>query len=137
MLYTAAPSTWPTGSKPVLRIAANSLVDSDEPQVPLRRISAIRAAATEGSPLLLPSATRAPFPAVRRLSTIPGGREPGSIAVLGVPFFVALAHLLQGPGRFLLSRVGAQPVFRRAAGFRFDGVMPEAVVPALLCVHAD
>src|SRR5215475_7405102 len=67
MLYTAAPSTWPTGSKPVLRIAANSPVDSDEPQVLLRRISAIRAAATEGSPLSLPpSATRAPFPAVRR-----------------------------------------------------------------------
>src|SRR6516162_8237690 len=44
-------------------IAANSLVDRAEPHVPLRRISAIRARATEGRPLLVrPSATARPLP---------------------------------------------------------------------------
>src|SRR5215471_18260621 len=63
MLYTAAPSTCPAGSNPVLRIAANSFVDRAEPQVPLRRISAIRARATEGRPLpAWPSATARPLP---------------------------------------------------------------------------
>src|ERR1700691_1641943 len=48
MLYTAAPSTWPTGSKPTDLIAANSWVLSAEPQVPLCLISAIRASAAGG-----------------------------------------------------------------------------------------
>ncbi len=46
---TAAPNTWPTGSKPTLRIAANSPEVSDDPHVPLARIPAIRAAAAAGS----------------------------------------------------------------------------------------
>src|SRR5450755_848245 len=50
MLYTAAPRIWPTGSKPTLRIEVNSSVDKAEPHVPLRRISAIRASAVDGSP---------------------------------------------------------------------------------------
>src|SRR5215813_15665504 len=62
MLYTAAPRTCPAGSNPVLRIAANSFVDRAEPQVPLRRISAIRSRATEGRPLpVRPSATARPL----------------------------------------------------------------------------
>src|SRR5580700_339230 len=56
MLYTAAPSTWPTGSKPTLRIAANSSEVSAEPHVPLRRISCIRASAAGGRCSLTPSA---------------------------------------------------------------------------------
>src|SRR5215469_17809612 len=48
MLYTAAPSTCPTGSNPVLLIAVNSSAVSADPQVPLRRISASRASATGG-----------------------------------------------------------------------------------------
>ena len=52
MLYTAAPKTCPAGSNPTLRIAVNSSADSAEPHVPLRRISAIRASATGGSPAL-------------------------------------------------------------------------------------
>src|ERR1700753_55123 len=50
MLYTAAPSTCPVGSKPTLRIAVNSSADRADPQVPLWRISAIRAAAAGGRP---------------------------------------------------------------------------------------
>ena len=47
--YTAAPNTWPTGSKPALRRAANSPQASEDPHVPLDRIPAIRALATIGS----------------------------------------------------------------------------------------
>ena len=32
--YTAAPNTWPTGSKPALRMAANSPVVSEDPHTP-------------------------------------------------------------------------------------------------------
>src|ERR1700728_3058437 len=46
---TAAPNTWPTGSKPTLRIAANSPEVSEDPQVPLAWILAIWAAAAAGS----------------------------------------------------------------------------------------
>jgi len=61
MLYTHAPSTWPTGSKPTPRIAANSSVESADPQVPLSRISAIRARAADGSPApVLSSVNTAP-----------------------------------------------------------------------------
>ena len=55
-LYTAAPNTWPTGSKPTLRMAANSPAVSADPHVPLDRSPAIRAAATAGSPSLTPPA---------------------------------------------------------------------------------
>src|SRR5215470_7107800 len=50
--YTAAPNTWPTGSKPTLRMAANSPEVSEDPHVPLTRISAIRASATAGNSAL-------------------------------------------------------------------------------------
>src|SRR5580698_4677419 len=56
MLYTAAPSTWPTGEKPTALIAANSSELSADPQVPLARISCIRASATGGNSLLTPLA---------------------------------------------------------------------------------
>src|SRR5215469_16546163 len=49
MLYTAAPSTCPTGSNPVLLMATNSSALSADDQVPLSRISAIRASAAGGS----------------------------------------------------------------------------------------
>src|SRR5215472_6653590 len=48
MLYTAAPSTCPTGSNPVLLIAVNSSAVSADPQVPVPRISASRAFAAGG-----------------------------------------------------------------------------------------
>ena len=54
--YTAAPNTWPTGSKPTLRIAANSPVVSEDPHVPLHRISATPASATAGNSSLTLSA---------------------------------------------------------------------------------
>ena len=38
---TAAPNTWPTGSKPALRIAANSPDVSADPHVPPDRTAAI------------------------------------------------------------------------------------------------
>ena len=54
--YTAAPNTWPTGSKPALRRAANSPDVSEDPHGPLDRIPAIRALATAGnSSLTLPA----------------------------------------------------------------------------------
>src|SRR5450755_4934630 len=56
-LYTAAPNTWPTGSKPTLRMAANSATVSADPHVPLDRTSAIRASATAGSSSRTPSAS--------------------------------------------------------------------------------
>src|SRR5215472_12158204 len=80
MLYTAAPSTWPAGSNPVLRIAANSFVDRAEPQVPLRRISAIRACATRGRPLPVgPSATARPLPMSLRVRRFPHDTGPGHL----------------------------------------------------------
>ena len=54
--YTAAPNTCPTGSKPALRIAANSPEVSEDPQVPLDRIPVSRASATAGSSALTPPA---------------------------------------------------------------------------------
>jgi hypothetical protein len=54
--YTAAPNTWPTGSKPALRIAANSPEVSEDPHRPLGRTCAVRASATAGnSSLTLPA----------------------------------------------------------------------------------
>src|SRR5258708_24081254 len=50
MLSTAAPRTCPAGSKPTLLIEVNSSAVRAEPQVPLLRISAIRAVAAGGSP---------------------------------------------------------------------------------------
>ena len=50
------PNTWPTGSKPTLRIAANSSAVSADPHVPLDRSAAIRASATAGSSALTPLA---------------------------------------------------------------------------------
>src|ERR1700722_5292671 len=48
MPKTAAPNTWPTGSNPTLRIAANSLEVSAESHVLLARIPATRASAAPG-----------------------------------------------------------------------------------------
>src|SRR5215471_21671552 len=69
MLYTHAPSTCPTGSKPALRIAANSSVDSADPQVPLPRISDIRAWAAGGR--ALSSVTACPFRLLDAAPTLP------------------------------------------------------------------
>ena len=38
MLYTHAPNTWPTGSKPAPRTAVNPPADSNDPQVPPPRV---------------------------------------------------------------------------------------------------
>src|SRR5260370_34679281 len=52
--YTAAPNTWPTTSKPALRMAANSPQLSEDPHMPPGRISAAPAPATAGRPALPP-----------------------------------------------------------------------------------
>src|SRR5579859_3685644 len=98
MLYTQAPSTWPTGSKPTLRIAANSSEVRAEPQVPLRRISAIRASAAAGSSSLTWSRLMA-----RR-----------SHLVLRVPFFVSALHRFQRAGGLLGGVEGTEPVLARS-----------------------
>src|SRR5215467_10126572 len=162
MLYTHAPSTWPTGSKPTPRIAANSSVESADPQVPLPRISAIRARAADGSPapvlssvnarpfrLLLNAAPRLPFPAGSKAPGRRAGRIPAQTrhrhlqaagraarSVLGVPLLVAAADGLQGPGRLLLGGVGPEPVLARAVTVPLRPVMPEAIPPAPFIVHA-
>src|SRR6202047_1081028 len=54
--YTAAPNTWPTTSKPALRMAANSPELSEDPHTPPGRISAIRAPVTAGDSFVTPPA---------------------------------------------------------------------------------
>src|SRR5215469_2201533 len=167
MLYTAAPSTCPAGSNPVLRIAANSFVDRAEPQVPVRRISAIRSRATEGRPLpVRPSATAGPLSCRSgsgAFHTIPGqdtradarhwvpsrtiatGVSAGSAgtgsaarsAVLRVPLLVAPADGFQRPLCVFLGRVGPEPVLGGADLTALHGVVLEAVVPVLFGVHED
>src|SRR5579863_129098 len=143
MLYTAAPSTWPTGSKPTLRIAANSSADSAEPQVPLRRISAIRASAVAGSPdpgrapppgsAGCCCANASPFP--RRLCDHHPTGE--SLVVGSVPGFVALVHGLQRVFGRLPRRIWPELVLARTfAVVGLHRVVLEAKPPALLCVHA-
>src|SRR5262245_8115776 len=121
-------------------MAANSSVDRAEPQVPLRRIPANLACATAGSPL--PgrwSVTKRPFPCGPRCPhpiRVPAARSTRSIVAPGVPFLVPPAHGFQGPGRFFLGRIGAEPVLARtAAVVRLHRVVPEAIPPALLIVH--
>src|SRR6266851_3148998 len=123
MLYTQAPSTWPTGSKPTLRIAANSSDVRAEPQVPLRRISAIRASAAAGSSSLT-------------LSRLIARR--GHL-VLRVPFFVSALHGFQRAGGLLLGRIRPEPVLARGGTVVvLYGVVLEAVPPLLsvFTVHA-
>src|ERR1700733_4272264 len=122
MLYTAAPSTWPTGWKPTERTAANSSEVSADPQVPLLLISASRASAAGGKWLLT-------TPSVARLGQWrPYGshgyrierrypREPGVSApslVLLVPGLVALPYLVQSVRRFLAGVVRAKEILARA-----------------------
>src|SRR5580704_9336783 len=114
MLYTAAPSTWPTGSKPTLRIAANSSAVSAEPQVPLRRISAILASATAGSSSLTPLAYIFP-----RL-------------VLRVPFLISPLDRFQCVGGRFTGGIGTEPVLTRGGTVVvLYGVVLEAVPPSL------
>src|ERR1700723_1023801 len=68
MLETSAPRTCPLGSKPTERTAANSSEESDDPQVPLRLISAILASATGGKSSLLTASSLA----WRLLLRVPG-----------------------------------------------------------------
>src|SRR5579864_663583 len=109
MLYTAAPSTCPTGEKPTDLIAANSSEVSAEPQVPLARISRIRASAAGGS----------------------SSDTPPAYSVLGVPFLIAALDGFQSARGFFAGGIGTEPVLSRAvAVIRLDGVMPEAVPPS-------
>jgi len=54
--YTAAPNTWPTGSKPALRTAANSPQVSEDPHAPLDRTSALWTLGGAGRSSLTPPA---------------------------------------------------------------------------------
>src|SRR5207247_2946215 len=72
----------------------------------------------------------------RAASSPGGGRCPRSVAVGGVPLLVASADGLQGPRRLLLGGVGPEPVLARAPAVPFHGVVPEAIPPAPLVVHA-
>ncbi|MCX5094366.1 hypothetical protein OOK36_36995 [Streptomyces sp. NBC_00365] len=92
--------TWPTGSNPTARSAANSPVDSAEDHVPLPRTSAMRGAAAGGSPAPVQSPlmdTNSPLhalPKAQRIECVPGRRtdlgevdaeEPGGIGGGGPP----------------------------------------------------
>src|SRR6516162_5257725 len=159
MLYTQAPSTWPAGSNPTLRIAANSSEVSAEPHVPLRRISAIRASATAGSSSLT---VLAPYVRASRSPSRATGRSHGHKArarwpvldgahvsqpnsapgyagrrlILSVPFLVSALHRLQRAGGLLRGGIGAQPVLARGGSVVvFHGVACEAVPPSLLVIH--
>src|SRR5215469_14757912 len=148
MLYTAAPSTWPTGSNPVLLIAANSSAVSADPQVPLRRISAIRASAAGGRPLPGSTVTLRPLVALftARL-TIQDGPGPAALAVapgiarlawppvLGVPLLIATPDRLQSVRGRLAGRIGTEPVLARTAGPLLHLVVSQAEPPALVIVH--
>src|SRR6201995_4784146 len=145
MLYTAAPSTCPVGSNPTLRIAVNSSADRAEPQVPLRRISSIRAAAAGGSPdRRAASVTGAPFfgwPHItRRAARLCPHRSGLVVATLGVPFAVALLSQLEGAAG--LFGGGERPEPGLAPGGAvvvLYGVAREAVpvVLAIVVAHGD
>src|ERR1700759_1216469 len=143
MLYTAAPSTCPVGSKPTLRIAVNSSVDRAEPQVPLCRISAIRAAAAGGSPDRRGSSVTAYLS--RGAPTIPGPPRADAqagpallIVILRVPLPVPFLHGLQGAAGFLPRRVRPEPVLAPGGTVVvFHGVPGDAVPPALLIAHGQ
>src|SRR5215468_1453847 len=127
MLYTHAPSTWPTGSNPTPRIAANSSVDSAEPQVPLPRISVIRSRAAGGSLApVLSSVTRVPSGCWTPQPYLPGRVcQCARLTVVGgVPLLVAPAHGLQGPFRLFPGGVGPEPVFARAYAVVLHRFMP-------------
>src|ERR1700753_1059718 len=144
MLYTAAPSTCPVGSKPTLRIAVNSSVDRADPQVPLCRSSAIRAAAAGGRPDRRGSSVTAHLS--RGAPTIPGtagadvqaGPDPVSaVAVLGVPLPVALLGQVPGAAGFLPGRERPQPVLAPGRPVVvLHGVAGEAVPEVLARVVA-
>src|ERR1700753_3673443 len=112
MLYTAAPSTCPVGSKPTLRIAVNSSADRDAPHGPLWRISAIRAAAAGGSPERRGSSVTAYLS--RSYPTILGASHwywlVLVVAAFGVPLAVALLGQLEGAAGFLPRRLRPQAV---------------------------
>src|SRR5258708_3445583 len=123
MLYTQAPGTWPTGSKPTLRIAANSSEVRAEPEVRLRGIAAIGASAAAGS-------------FSRTMSRLIARR--GHL-VLRVPFFVSALHRFQRAGGLLLGRIRPEPVLARGGTVVvFHRVVLEAVPPLLsvFAVHA-
>src|SRR5580698_1983839 len=130
MLYTAAPNTWPTGSKPTLRIAANSSEVSAEPHVPLARISAIRASATAGSSSLTPLAY------YHGGASYHGGINAPNL-ILRIPLLVSALHGLQRAAGLLRGGKGTQPVLARGGTVVvLYGVTGEAVPPSLLVVHA-
>src|ERR1700753_2143470 len=145
MLYTAAPSTRPVASNPTLRIAVNSSADRAEPQVPLWRISAIRAAAAGGSPSRRASSvTGAPFsrsPHDTRATGQPGHqrRRPSVfvVAILRVPLPVPLLGQFEGAAGFLPRGEGTEPgLAPGGTGRVFYLVALEAVAVVLALVVA-
>src|SRR5262249_61709585 len=64
------------------------------------------------------------------------GPPDGARSVFGVPLLVPPADGLQGPGRLLFGGVGPEPVLARAVTVPFRPVVPEAIPPATLVVHA-
>src|ERR1700722_11242950 len=130
MLLTAAPSTWPTGSKPTLRIATNSSELSAEPHVPLARISAIRASAEAGSSSLTPLAY------YHGGASYHGGINAPNL-ILRFPLLVSALYCLQRARRGLFGGEGAQPVLARGGSVVvFHGVAGKGVPPSLFVVHA-
>src|ERR1700678_3727014 len=130
MLYTAAPSTWPTGSKPTLRIATNSSELSAEPHVPLARISAIRASAAAGSCSLTPLAY------YHGGASYHGGINAPNL-ILRFPLLVSALNCLQRLGRGLPGGEGTEPVLARGGPvLLFHGVGGKAVPPSLFVGHA-
>src|ERR1700722_3038209 len=145
-------------------MAANSAVLSDEPHVPLSRISSIRASAAAGnsSPECCPVTATPSGRPLAAATTIPAASTPGSYpdratvrgrrrpgipplaaagppttsAVLGVPLLVALLNRLKCVLRGLPGRVGAQPVLARAdAVVVLHRVVLQTEPPVLVAVH--
>src|ERR1700729_2676416 len=114
MLYTAAPSTWPTGWKPTERTAANSSEVSADPQVPLPLISASRASAAGGKWLLTCTSVARPGRWRPHGWRIDRAIHAGRGLVLCVPGLVALLHLVEGVRGFLARVVRAEEIFARA-----------------------
>src|SRR3984957_7080455 len=112
MLLTAAPSTWPTGSKPTLRSQTNASELSAEPPVPPARTSAIRASAEAGSSSLTPLAY------YHGGASYHGGINAPNL-ILRFPLLVSALYCLQRALRGLFGGEGAQPVLDRDGAAAF------------------
>src|SRR5215472_10335244 len=129
-------------------MAANSSAVSADPQVPLCRISAIRASAAGGRPLPGSTVTMRPLvalftarltiqdePRLAVLAVAPVVAGLAWPAVLRLPLLVATPDCLQCVLGRLAGRIRTKAVLAGAAGPLLDLVVPQAEPPALVVVH--